>query len=164
MIIYIYIYNWKIFSRYVFLIYEIWHTLYIKIHSQHILFFSDFFPYRRIYFHFSNVYIYICVCVCVCVCVCISVCVERERGGDNYTENYVCYFNGNPYLTIISCYSQTSAHDETDITISYNELFFLSRRIPKHNVLIIGRAIHFQIWKDGNNTFCQSTFPRRNSE
>ena len=45
-------------------------------------------------------------------------------------------FNGNSSATIIICYSPTNVSEETDLI--YNELSFLVRSIPKHDVLIIG--------------------------
>ena len=43
----------------------------------------------------------------------------------------VAMFNGNPSITIISCYSPTSASDETDLDTFYNELSSLVHSIPK---------------------------------
>ena len=59
----------------------------------------------------------------------------------------VATFNGNPSITIISCYSPTNASNEKGLNTFYNEPFSLVRSIPKHNVLIIGGDINAQIMK-----------------
>ena len=45
----------------------------------------------------------------------------------------------------LSLASDTS--DETDITTFYNKISFLTRHIPKHNVLILSRDMNAQIGK-----------------
>ena len=60
-------------------------------------------------------------------------------------------FNGNPYSTIISCYSPTIASDETDMITFYNELSSLVWHFFKHNVPIIGWNMNAHIGKDGDN-------------
>ena len=62
--------------------------------------------------------------------------------------------NSNPSSTIISCSSPANVQDETDIIIFYKELFYLFRRIPKHNFLIIG--------PDETNKFCLQNSSNRN--
>ena len=51
----------------------------------------------------------------------------------------VATFNGNPSAIIISCYSPTNVSKETELITFYDELSSLVRRIPKYNVLVIGR-------------------------
>ena len=60
-------------------------------------------------------------------------------------------FNGNPRITIISCYSPTNVSEETELDAFYDELSSLVRSIPKHNVLVIGGDMNAQIGKNGNN-------------
>ena len=50
---------------------------------------------------------------------------------------------GNPQTTIISCYSPTNVSHKT--IEFYTELNSLTRRIPKHNVLIIGGDFNAQL-------------------
>ena len=54
-------------------------------------------------------------------------------------------FNGNSKATIISCYSPTNVSEETEIVTFYEELSSLVRRIPKHNLLVIGGDMNAQI-------------------
>ncbi len=62
-------------------------------------------------------------------------------------------FNGNPWATIISCYSPTNVNEETELVTFYDELSSLVRCIPKHNVLVIGGDMNAQIGKNGNNKY-----------
>ena len=50
----------------------------------------------------------------------------------------VATFHGNPQTTIICCYSPTNVIDENDVEDFYEVLESLTRRIPKHNMLIVG--------------------------
>ena len=63
----------------------------------------------------------------------------------------VATFNGNPSATIISCYSPTNLSEETELIAFYDELSSLVCRIPKHNILVIGRHMNAQIKKNGNH-------------
>ena len=65
----------------------------------------------------------------------------------------VATFNGNSRATIISCYSPTNVSKETEIFTFYDELSYLVRSIPKHNVLIIGGDMNAQIGKNVNHKF-----------
>ena len=65
-------------------------------------------------------------------------------------------FNGNPYITIVSCSSHTNANDETDIIIFNNKISSLVWRISKYNVLIIGGEINAQIRKKESNKFTKT--------
>ena len=73
-------------------------------------------------------------------------------------------FKSNSGTTIISPYSPTNASDEMDIITFHNELSFLVRSIPKHNVPIIGRDVNAQIGKDKTNKFCLHNLSNRNRE
>ena len=75
----------------------------------------------------------------------------------------VAMFNGNPCTTIITCYSLTTASDDTDLDTFYNELI-LSCSIPKHNVQIIGGDINAQIRKNVNNKFSLHNLSNGNGE
>ena len=46
-------------------------------------------------------------------------------------------FQGNPQMSVISCYSPTNINDDQETEIFYTKLTYLTRHIPKHNVLII---------------------------
>ena len=50
----------------------------------------------------------------------------------------VATFNGNPKTTLICCYSPTNVSDEDQVDNFYETLESLTRRIPKHNLLVIG--------------------------
>ena len=54
-------------------------------------------------------------------------------------------FNGNPRVTIISCYSPNNISEETELVTFYEELSSLVRSIPKHNLLVIGGDMNAQI-------------------
>ena len=53
--------------------------------------------------------------------------------------------SGNPQTTIISCYSPTNVSDKQETLEFYTELNSLTRRISKHNVLIIGGDFNAQL-------------------
>ena len=65
----------------------------------------------------------------------------------------VATLNGNPRTTIISCYTPTNVREETELVTFYEELSSLVRRIPKHNVLVIGGDMNAQIGKNGKNKY-----------
>ena len=73
-------------------------------------------------------------------------------------------FNGNPRATIISCYSPTNVSEETEQVAFYNELSFLVRSIPKHNLLVIGGDMNAQIGKNGNNKYSLHNTSSRNGQ
>ena len=56
-------------------------------------------------------------------------------------------FNGNLSATIIFCYSPTNISEKTELIAFYDALSSLVRRVPKHNVLVIGGDIDAQIGK-----------------
>ena len=58
----------------------------------------------------------------------------------------------------------TNVSKETDRIPFYNELSSLVRRIPKHNVLIIGGEMNAQIGKNVNNKFKLHNSSNRNGE
>ena len=55
-------------------------------------------------------------------------------------------FNGNPWATIISCYSPTNVSEETELVAFYDELSSLVHNIPKHNILVIGGDMNAKIY------------------
>ena len=67
----------------------------------------------------------------------------------------VATFNGNPRVTIISCYSPTSVNEETDLIAFY---------APRNNVLVIGGDMYAQIGKNGNHKFSQYNSSNRNGQ
>ena len=73
-------------------------------------------------------------------------------------------FNGNPRVTIISCYSPTNVSEETELVTFYDELSSLVRSIPKYNVLVIGRDMNAQIGKNGNNKYSLHNTSNRNGQ
>ena len=76
----------------------------------------------------------------------------------------VATFNGNPKATTISCYSPTNVSEETELIAFYDELSSLVRSIPKHNVLVIGRDMNAQIWKNGNHKYSLHNSSNRNGQ
>ena len=76
----------------------------------------------------------------------------------------VATFNGNPRATIISCYSPTNVSEETELLAFYDELSSLVRRIPKHNVLVIGGDMNAQIGKNGNHKYSLHNSSNRNGQ
>ena len=76
----------------------------------------------------------------------------------------VATFNGNPRVTIISCYSPTNVSEETELIAVYDELFSLVRSIPKHNVLVMGGDMNAQIGKNGNHKYSQHNSSNRNGQ
>ena len=57
----------------------------------------------------------------------------------------IASFNGNPAVTIISCYSPTNVALDEDKDKFYKELTLVTRAIPKHNVLLIGGDFNSKI-------------------
>ena len=73
-------------------------------------------------------------------------------------------FNGNPRITIISCYSPTNVSEETELYAFYDELSSLVRSIPKHNLLVIGGDMNAQIGTNGNNRYSFHNTSNRNGQ
>ena len=73
-------------------------------------------------------------------------------------------FNGNPSITIISCYSSINVSEETDLINFYYELSSLVCCIPKHNILIIGGDMNAQIGKNINYKFSLHNLSNRNGQ
>ena len=73
-------------------------------------------------------------------------------------------FNGNPWATIISCYSPTNVSEETELVTFYDELSSLVCSIPKLNLLVIGRDMNAQIGKNGNNKYSLHNTSNRNGQ
>ena len=73
-------------------------------------------------------------------------------------------FNGNPRITIISCYSPTNVSEETELDAFYDELSSLVCSIPKHNILVIGGDMNAQIGKNGNNRYSFHNTSNRNGQ
>ena len=71
-------------------------------------------------------------------------------------------FNGNPRVTIISCYCPANVSEETELVTFYDELSSLVRSIPKHNVLVIGGDMNAQIGKNENNKYSLHNTSNRN--
>ena len=69
----------------------------------------------------------------------------------------VATFNGNPWATIISCYSPANVSEETEVVAFCDELSSLVRCIPKHNVLVIGGDMNAQIGKNGTTNTAYTT-------
>ena len=58
----------------------------------------------------------------------------------------IASFNGNPAVTIISCYSPNVSGEE-DKDEFYTELTTITRSIPKHNILLVGGDMNAKIGK-----------------
>ena len=74
----------------------------------------------------------------------------------------VATFKVSPIVTIISCYNPTNVREETEPIVFYDELSFLVRSIPKHNILVIGGDMNAQIQKNGNHKFSLHNSSNRN--
>ena len=74
----------------------------------------------------------------------------------------VATFKGNPSTTIIFCYSPTNVSEETELIAFYDELSFLVRSIPKHNVHVVGGDMNAQIGKNRNHKFSLHNSSNRN--
>ena len=71
-------------------------------------------------------------------------------------------FNGNPNTTIISCYSPKNVTEELEVEQFYLELAILTRKIPKHNMLVIGGYLNAQLGQLNNSKFSYHTNANRN--
>ena len=80
------------------------------------------------------------------------------------TTMIVAAFNGNPKATIISCYSPTNVSEETELVTFYEDLSSLVRRIPKHNLLVIGGDVNAQITKNRNIKYSLHNTSNRNGQ
>lgn len=60
----------------------------------------------------------------------------------------IATFDGNPKLTLISCYSPTNVSIEEDALTFYTELMSVVHHVPKHNVLVIGGDMNAKIDND----------------
>ena len=54
-------------------------------------------------------------------------------------------FNGNPKVTVVSCYSPTNCSEEEEAQEFYAQLTELIKQVPKNNVLLIGGAMNAKI-------------------
>ena len=63
----------------------------------------------------------------------------------------IATFNGNPAVTIISCYSPTNVSNMHDREEFYTELADLTKSIPKHNVLVVGGDMNGRIGASDTN-------------
>ena len=61
------------------------------------------------------------------------------------SRTVVATFNGNPAVTIISCYSPTNVSTEDDRQSFYADLSELTKAIPKHNVILVGGDMNAKI-------------------
>ena len=73
-------------------------------------------------------------------------------------------FNGNPRITIISCYSPTNVSEETELNAFYDKQSSLICSIAKHNVLVIGGDMNAQNGKNGNNRHSFHNTSNRNGQ
>ena len=74
-------------------------------------------------------------------------------------------FNGNPFTTVVCCYSPTNVSEEQDVINFHNDLSSLVRFVPRNNVLVIGGDMNAHIGKDNPHhkfSFHQTT--NRNGE
>ena len=71
-------------------------------------------------------------------------------------------FNGNPQTTVICCYSPINVTEEVECEKFYDELYSLTRKIPKHNVLIIGCDFNAHLGQDNGYKFAHHQQTNRN--
>ena len=62
-------------------------------------------------------------------------------------------YDGNPIMTVISCYKPINVSDEDDVTDIYNNVCSFTHYVPKPNVLIIASDFNTDLGIDHNNTF-----------
>jgi exonuclease III len=74
----------------------------------------------------------------------------------------VATFNGNPEATIISCYSPTNVHDESEVEKFYHELSSVTREVPKHNVLLLGGDYNAQLGQSEDHKHAYHLLTNRN--
>ena len=72
--------------------------------------------------------------------------------------------SGNQQTTIISCYSPTNVSDEQETIEFYTELNSLTRRIPKHNVLIIGGDFNAKLGQTDGFKYSYHKITNRNGK
>ena len=73
----------------------------------------------------------------------------------------IALFNGNPAVTVISCYCPTKVSSVIEREEFFVELSDLLQNIPKHNVLLIGGDINAQV---GQNNIKGSVFNETTNE
>ena len=76
----------------------------------------------------------------------------------------VANFDGNPAVSIVSCYSPTNVSEELEVSVFYDELSSLVRSIPKHNVLLIAGDLNAQLGPSHANRYALHTKSNRNGE
>ena len=54
-------------------------------------------------------------------------------------------FNGNPKVTVVSCYSPTNCSEEEEAQEFYDQLTELIKQVPKHNVMLIDGDMNAKI-------------------
>ena len=59
----------------------------------------------------------------------------------------IAIFNGNPEITVVSCYSPTNTAENEEVEEFYCDLAELIKSIPKHNFTLIGGDMNVQIGK-----------------
>lgn len=76
----------------------------------------------------------------------------------------VVMFDGNPMVTIISCYSSTNEADDETASDFYDQLSGLLRQIPRHNMKIIAGDMNAKIGSDKYKGYCFHNATNRNSK
>ena len=57
-------------------------------------------------------------------------------------------FNGNPKVTVMSCYSPRNCSEEEEAQEFYDQLTELIKQVPKHSILLIGGDMNAKIGTD----------------
>ena len=73
-------------------------------------------------------------------------------------------FNGNPKVTVISCYSPTNTSEEEVVTQFYGELSNLVKAVPKHNIKIIGGDMNAKLGRSDVNRLTYGESTNRNGK
>ena len=76
----------------------------------------------------------------------------------------IATFNGNPAVTVISCYSPTNVSPVEEREEFYIELAELTKKIPKHNVTLIGGDMNAKIGENDAKGSAYNTTTNENGQ
>lgn len=76
----------------------------------------------------------------------------------------IATFNGNPAVTVISCYSPTNVSSVEEREEFYVELAELTKNIPKHNVILVGGDMNAKIGENDAKGSVYNTTTNENGQ